>query len=719
MILAFGCALSLFACAKKEAKPESDYYAKLTGGGRKISVRAPVNNEERDVFLFAIDPWQSPSDLSDLEPLKKARVKNSVAEAKVSIKDFNLDEMVCKGYVFAMISEDEKSYAPVSSVYYVINPSLLSKDGKAVDESALSSSIKGLIGTPSELMTLGATSTVVTVDLGKLLSDVGGVGRFSFIFNGLTCHVNEHEIEALDKQIKAYTEAGISVYLEIIQTSPASTLLSSMRSIAFEGVENAQGYAFNMKDRVGATIYCAALKLLCERYSGGEYGRADSFIIGRTVNNSSYFADGLSFEESVKNYAMAVRMAYNLLLAHNKNGKVYISLGNNWNVAESGGHSAKDHLTAFAGIAEEGGDFFWQLCLEANASDASNSSIWNDSLAGDVGQFISPADLSLPITVLSGSSYKCNGMERNLILNRFAIGGGNDQAQAASYAYAYYTALKTGRVNALIYAGAADTATQSGLYSEIGGVTTKKLIAEVFEAVDNEEKKMPDYVSSLIGAKWEKIYPTQATVKTRKTTEVAPAHPSDREIISTIADFTNGQTLGFVPVSASYTELHYDRSLDTNVFYAKLTPSSKTDGAGAITKNIDLDHFKDAGFLTVYTKVESPSESVRLQIRLSGYDKKGTEYVYTSETTLRSGEWSDLCFDVKKFIRNLDGDTLTLCVTAYGDAESLSISEIATEAPDKAEFPWWLVWTVVGILAFGGIVAFVIWFRKNYTFVRE
>ena len=193
-LMTISCVLSLAACSSKKGELESEYRAELTGGGKRISVRAPVNNEERDVFLFALEPWRSPNDLDDLKPIKKAKVKNSVAEAAFSLGDLDSVEAVCKGYVFAMISEDEKSYIPVSSVYYVVNPSKLSKEGRAVDESALSSSIKGLIGTPSELMSLGATSTVVTVDLGKLLVDVGGVGIHSFIFGGLTCQIGRAHV---------------------------------------------------------------------------------------------------------------------------------------------------------------------------------------------------------------------------------------------------------------------------------------------------------------------------------------------------------------------------------------------------------------------------------------------------------------------------------------------------------------------------------------------
>lgn len=724
------CALALVGCAARPGKAESDAYAKLASGGKKLSVRAPVNDDERDVFLFAIDLWQSPTDVIEDEPLAKAKTKNSVATATVKLRDVNLSELVCKGFVFAMESEDGKSYTPVSSVYYITNSKVVHEKGDKIDESELAGDLKGIIGTPSELLALGARSTLVTVDLGDLICAGGGNGTRSFVFNGVTCHIDGDALDALDRRIKAYTESGISIYLELVQTKAYTEFGNRVSAIAIEGAHGAQGYALNMQSRDGVNMICAALDFLTERYSGGEHGRVDSLIIGRTVNNySKFYADGLAFEMGVENYVRAVRMAYNLMLLHNPRGKVYISLGNNWTVAESGGVSAKELLTAFTGIAENGGDFFWQLCLEANASDASDSSIWDDTLAVGGNQFVSPANLETVTKILSTSAYKCNGYMRNLVLNRFAIGGGNEEAQAASYAYAYYTALDSNRVNALIYAKTTDSdndAVRSGLYSAAnGGLPEPKKLAEIFSAVDNEKIGDVAYVSGLVGEKWNKLYNDNSKLAVKRETFTAsPVVRDSRKDHEDIADFCGGNSFGFVPISSDYAELRFADEWNKSALYASLDPESVSDMCGVITGELTAKSLKDAGYLTLTSMIEAVGGSVKLSVRLSGYDNSGKELVYTAESEVRAGEWTENYYDIKSFLKHIDSETLTLSVTAGAAAsdtevEGLWISSIGSEAPDKNEFPLWIIWVLVGVIVVGGLTAFVIWFRKNYTFVRE
>ena len=477
-------------------------------------------------------------------------------------------------------------------------------------------------------------------------------------------------------------------------------------------------------------MICAALALLTERYSGGEFGRVDSLIIGRTVNNySRFYADGLPFEVGVENYVRAVRMAYNLMLIHNPHGRVYISLGNNWTVSESDGVSAKEFLTAFTNIAENGGDFFWQLCLEANASDSSDSSIWDDTLAVGGNQFVSPANINAVTTLLSTSAYKCNGYMRNIVLNRFAVGGGNEDAQAASYAYAYYTALSSKRVNALIYAQTVDPdgdSVHAGLYSAAnGGLPEPKKLAEIFGAVDNENIGDISYISGLVGNGWNKLYADGSKLAVKRELFVGtPTSRTSREELSIIADFSHGELFGFEPISSDYVALRYADEWEKPVLYASLDPESAFEASGVITDEVTLKSLKKAGYLVVTSRVDAEGANVRLSVRLSGYDNDGKELVYTAEGDVKAGEWTENYYDIKSFIKKIDSETLTLSVTASASAadtevEELRISRISAEAPDKAGFPFWIIWVVLGLAAVGGITAFVIWFRKNYTFVRE
>lgn len=720
-------ALSFVGCSS--SGEESSSFAKIKKNGEKITVTATVSNDDEDVFLFAIDIWDSPSVINELEPIVKAKVKHREAKATFKVEG-NIHEMLCKGYVFGMISADGEGYEQVSDVYYITNPKDLHKDSDKIDESETKGDLKGLIGTPSQLMELGATSTLVTVDIGTLLAGEGGRGVHSFIWNGVTCHVYQDKLDALDREIRGYTEAGISVYLEIIQSTPYGKLEDGIKDIAFEGSVAASAYALNMQSRNGANKICGVLDLLASRYSGGEYGRADGFIIGRAVNKfGTYYSDTLSTESSIKNYVNAVRMAYNILLSHNPHGRVYISLGNNWTVAESRGLSAKDMLTTFVNIAEEGGDFFWQLCIEANASDASNSAIWEDSLAIENGQFISPANIETVTKLFNSSAYACNGQKRNLLLNRFAIGGADTDKQATSYAYAYYKALNTGKIDALIYAQAIDSAedtVNAGLYFAEGAVLPQaKKLATIFEAVDNEKIGDVAYISGFLGDKWNKLYSSLSKdAVNREVTAASPSAEHSREELTVIADFKNGNMHGFTPISAQYAELRYSESWSRPVLYAKLAPSFRADKGGVVTSTITLEQLKKAGYLSLTARLDTSSEAGELSIRLSGFDKNGKELVYSSTSLVKSGEWAEMYYDIQDFIKKIDSETLTLAITgsvadANSDAEGLWIYKVSAEEPSTPSFPFWIIWVLVGIVAVGGITAFVIWFRKNYTFVRE
>lgn len=728
-IILVSSSLMLFGCSRKGAL-ESDAFVKIKNKGEKIAMQAPVSNDKRDVYLFAINTWDEPTEITNLEPLAKAKVKHREAKASYKVEDGELYELLCKGFVFGMENSEGVGYTPVSDVYYVSNPKEVHKNGSKINEAMLVDDLKGLVGTPSQLLELGARSTMITVDLGDLILEKGGEGAYSFVFNGVSVHVDRNALDALDREVKAFAKSGISVYFEIVQTKSHSELSGSVRDIAFELPTGARGYALNMQSREGGNAICGVLDLLSERYSSDEFGHVDAFIIGRRVNDfARYYASGLDTEEAVQNYSDAVRMAYNLLLAHNPDGKVYIALGNNWGVSETGGISAKSMLTAFTSIAENGGDYFWQISIEANASDSSNSAIWRDNLTTEGASFISPANLDVLTVLLSTSGYKCNGYERNMILNRLAIGGANGEEQAASYAYAYYKALSSEKVNAIIYSSAIDSESNtvsSGLYS-VGadGMPAPKKLASIFDAVDNKIVGDISYVSNLLGDSWSSLYsPLSKKAVNRRVMFGSPSQEHGREEIAVLALFENGNMHGFTPIGADYAELRYADSWRKPSLYAALAPSFAGDKAGVITDTISLDEIKDAGYLALTSMPVGRGDTVLLSVRLSGYDKDGIEVVYQAEGDVKLGEWVTSYYEIEDYIRHVKSDTLSLSITVASktDDDELSglwISKISVEEPTGFQFPFWILWVLLGVVVVGGLTVFVIWFRKNYTFVRE
>ena len=713
------CALTMVSCASNDASGELTYI-KVAKDGESITAKIPVSEsiESKDIFLFGIDPWQNSNDLSDIQPLTDAKIKSGEAKAKIKVNG-NLSEMLCKGYLFAK-KESSGTYTPITGVYYVTNPEAVS--GKAEDNGSVG--IKGAIGSVSQLFDLGAGSTVVTVNLSSLMNVEGGEGSIPYTWSGLTYYANRAAIDALDKQIRDYTNAGIYVYLEIVQTEAKEDLPERIQSIVFDAPKEKNGYALNMSNREGVSRISGMLEFLAERYgNGGNNGKASAFIMGRNVNNTvEWYAGSPEKEEGIFNYAKLVRTAYNILLSHTPDAKVYIALDNNWNVAKEGALTIRDMMIGFNNQVGSEGDFFWQVSIEANASDRADSSIWDDPNTEGKTDFISPSNIETLLNQLSTGMYKCAGAQRHVLLNHFAIGGTNEDERAASYAYAYYKCLSNGTVDGLVYDNLNDELT--GILPTGNGDAKK--IASVISTIDDDSCVDLSFVSSLIGEKWSRLYnkySAGAAISSTKKANGGNAHSNNGG--STITDFSGGNMFGFASsVSSKYTELRYSEDKNAPALYTALAQNGTWDRSGVISSSLNKKALKDAGYLGISVKVDSTESSATVTLRLSGYDKKDKEHVFVGETVITTNEWTEIYFDIKEFADSIDEDTVMISVMTRSNDKSeattgLWVSKMVTEAPAEEGFPVWAIIVIIAVAVVGVGVVFFLWFKKNYTFVKE
>jgi len=724
------CSLTLSSCGKKSSPGDSSY-VKVADEGKTIKAEIPVADgiNTKEIYLFGLEIWQSTDKLSDIEPLAKAKVGGGEARAEIEIEG-KLSEALCKGYLFARKNDGE--YLPVTGVYYVTNPRDARENVKG-NEGDSTASLKGALGTASQLLGLGAGSTVVTVNLSSLMSETGGKGTIPYIWNGLTYYANRESIEELDRNIIGYTNAGIYVYLELVQTSSKAELPEKIKSVVFDAPSGKKGYALNMTDREGSARICGLFDLLAERYgSGGEYGRAEAFVIGRRVNDmSGWYAGSPAAERGVANYLSAVRAAYNILLSHTPQGKVYVAADNCWNVAESGNFTVRDMLSSFNNLASAGGDFFWHVSVEANSSDASDSSIWDDPMASGRSDFLSPSNIEVLDNQLSTDLYKCGGLQRHMLLNRFAVGGFDEDSRAASYAYAYYKCLSSGFVDGLIYGVMTDTDgdnSGSGLLTAENSMnfSVRKRIAEIFAAIDDENGEDLSFVSSLIGNKWDHIYKKlSGDAAVRATVYAEGGNVHSNESLGIITDFSKGDMMGFGPcASADYAELRYSSQLERPALYAPLSFKGYSDKAGVISSEFSTEILRDAGYLGITLMADSSGSEAAITLRISGKDRGGKEHVFFADTAVSANAWTAVYFDINDFIKNIDGETVTVAVFAGASdtvhkVSGLWLSEIVSEAPVNVEFPGWIIVVlVIAAVGVGGFF-FVKWFKKNYAFVRE
>lgn len=724
------CVLTLSSCGPKSSPGDSSY-VKVTDKGKTIKAEIPVADgiENKEIYLFSLEMWQNADKLSELEPIAKAKISSGEAKAEIDVEG-KLSEALCRGYMFAQKSGED--YIPVTGIYYVTNPRNAIENVKGKEgEGALP--LKGAIGTSSQLLELGAGSTVVTVNISSLMSASGGRGTIPYVWSGLTYYANRDAVEALDQKIIGYTNAGIYVYLELVQTSSKAELPENIKNIVFDAPSGKKGYALNMTDREGSARICGLFDLLAQRYgNGGDYGRAEAFIVGRRVNDMNHwYAGSPSGEQGMANYLSAVRAAYNILLSNTPNGRVYIAADNGWSVAESGNFTVRDMLSSFNNLASAGGDFFWQVAVEANPSDASDSSIWDDPMASGRSDFLSPSNIEVLDNQLASDMYKRGGQQRHMLLNRFAVGGYDEDSRAASYAYAYYKCLSAGCVDGLIYGVVADIAgdnSGTGLFTAESSMSfsARKRIADIFATIDDENCEDLAFVSTLIGNKWDHIYKKNSNhAAVRSSVYAAGGNVHSNVSLGVIADFSGGDMMGFGPcASAEYAELRYSSQLERPALYAPLSPNGYSNKAGVISSAFSTEMLRKTGYLGVTLKADSGGSGATVTLRISGTDNSGKERVFLADADVPSNTWTDVYFDINDFIENIDSETVMFAVLTRASetphkVSGLWLSSIVSEAPAEEDFPVWIIVVLIIAAAGVGLFFFVKWFRKNYTFVRE
>ena len=307
----------------------------------------------------------------------------------------------------------------------------------------------------------------------------------------------------------------------------------------------------------------------------------------------------------------------------------------------------------------------------------------------------------------------------------------DEVARAASYAYAYYKCLDSGIADGLIYAQVNDVDgvyPAAGLYTaeKDGSLAAPKEIALMLRDIDDENSDDTEFVSKLIGAKWDHLYRKFKGEVNRRTTyygEGGSTHSnSDRE---SLADFKNGKDYGFkAAASGSYTELRYSEEWKRPVLYAFLNPECASDKAGVVSSGIDAEMLRETGYLGIISLVDATDSRARLSVRLSGYNSRGEEVVYMADAEVKTNSWVDVYFNVDDFIGDIDCDTVSIAIlTSPLDTRSsvigLSLAGVISEAPDKADFPMWIIVVLIVAAVIGAVVGFVYWFKRNYTFVRE
>ena len=488
------------------SKPLSITSCKLNGSGKKLTVKATVNqkdkNTKKKLYLLALNAYASESGKKSATPIAsgKARLGKITLTAKYK------SDMLYKKYVIAY--KTGKKYQVISNAFYITNPEVLATyTGKGVKTT----SKKGLqVENLTDSLELRTQHAVVNWTANSLLTtDTSNAIRYKY--RGKNYYFNRSTIENNDALVQAYNKAGTKVTVILLLPNDYADATSSM---IYGGINSAQYSSFNTSTQKGCRTFEAMMSFLASRY-GVKKNLVSGWILGNEVNQPGEwnYGGGKTLSTYMKEYARSFRICYNAVKSVSKNSKVYISLDYNWNLdADSGG---RQHFTTKATLDEfyrqinAKGKIVFQIAYHAYPQGLTDPIFWDDSLATNStgSTFVNFRNLN----VLTNYVKENFGKDYTIMLSEQSFNTAyGEVVQAAAYAYAYYLSEANSMIEAFIYGRHYDHYIETaqgcywGLYDSAGN---KRLIWDVFQYIDSKDslKFTEPLLSNTDLSKWEDI----------------------------------------------------------------------------------------------------------------------------------------------------------------------------------------------------------------------
>ncbi len=712
----------------------------LSSSGKKLKITVVpdsklLNDHEKDdIYLFAVSPGGSFEDVFENdEPIAKKNASEKVNfKLPLVDKESGLSRLY-HGFAAAFYDEDKDTYVLATSVAYVKNPEKLSDNS---EDFPTAKSIKGICAEyDTDAVALGVSHVIIDIPIEDYILAEGAPFAESNTVGRTTVFIDGDALRKLDGRIKYYTDNGVNVYLRFMLKKSAEELPEGLKDLAYPGTAaGGTSYAVNMNDKNTAVAVAGLADLLAGRYAieDGAYGHVCSFIAGVALNTPGETAPGVGSDAYFDGVVRFARTLYTALASHYENGRVYISVDHRWKTAGVGEADRTGHkfLTAFAESAKAAGDYPWGVAVMTQATSADPDRIWYDN-SGD-GDYLTPSNLEAIFDDFIDSSKNCfEGEERPVIVSGFAVentGSADTEAnQAASYAYAYYKAVDTGKIGAFIYSAQIDTDSSSaGLryLTEEGIPGAEKEIYRVMKAIgtDTDIEELVEG-TSVEDSDWETVYGrnNESVMSAILCDGRGKVESGDLEELledyrsSALFDFSQGNMNGFYCAgNGSYAGL-----TESGLKLSCVNPSPAE--IGYIYKSgLTKSDFPDDSILIQLSEVK---ENCRVTLVLIQKNGKKTDVIYESTALdIKAGTPALLDFDISSFRDELIKGDIEMRISAVGEGGSpcgITVEKILT-GKEKSNTVIVIILIVLASSALVAIVVLgVIWFRKHYKIEFE
>jgi len=726
--------LLLASCNKNEIE-EGMLSAELRSNGKNIKITVMPEDDvldkykREDLYIFSFAPGEDPSDgFSGRDPIAKKRIDSKVT-FKVPLTE-NGESRLYHSFAAAVYDDATREFVMAAeSAAYITNPDKLSKNKT---DFVKTRSIKGILAEyDTDAAALGASHIIIDVYVDDYILETGNSDALQYVFGKNTYFLDKSAVEKLDKRVSFHSGNGAAVYLRFLLKRSFEELPAGLSYLAYPDTKaGAERYSINMNDKKCAGAVAGFADFLAGRYctEDSSFGTVSAFIAGYALNTPGKGAAGVTYDEYFGGAKLLLRTLYTAMASHYENGRVYVSIDHRW---KASGVSELDSsgfkfLSELISDSESEGNFPWGVAVVTGSVSLDSDRIWYDD--SDDGTYLTPSELGeLTSDFLGDSDALYRGELRRVMVSGFAVSTtGSEKTeinQAASYAYAYYCAVATERIDAFVYSRQTDTETSSsGLryVTDEGVPSAARKIYDVVKVIDTDEEIPSDIrraISSDSG--WKSLYSSYSEEVMKslfrrgegKSVKISGKEdPAERYKAEELFDFAMGDKYSFGTMGeGSYS------GLTESGLKLSFKNESRADTGYIYKKGISNSEFKDD---SVLVKLSDIGSNCYLKLVLVQDNGKKPDVIYESgEVAVAKGDIALIDFDISDFIDDIGKGDVEIRLYAR-DADGLPCELTVSSIMTGKEKTNTVLIVILIVLASAAVVTIavlgVIWFRRNY-----
>lgn len=331
-------------------------------------------------------------------------------------------------------------------------------------------------------------------------------------FDGVKYYFREDYFAGYDKIIKELSDKGIQVTLDILLLSttnqksvpyymafPHTRIKANIRQNIYS--DDKKTIMVNTSNHYGAGYFGALMSFIAERYSTGEYGYVQNYILLNEVDDprfwNSIVADSEplpTFAEYMEEYYRTLRIASLAIADKDKDMTMLVCMENHWaSTNRQDTFAPKKMIDRLIALSNAQGNFDWGIASHSYSTDLSAKDVINAETQAlayissdpETTRFITVGNLEVYEKYLEREErLQPDGSLRPVYLTEVGVVGSGEE-QAAGIAYTYYKAEMLDCIKGYMYFTLSDRNHSADSFGLTNQDMTPKLSYDMWKNIDS------------------------------------------------------------------------------------------------------------------------------------------------------------------------------------------------------------------------------------------